>query len=271
MRRWMNQGTTMRFNNVEQDIECCSKYGFEAIELKYNLIRSLDLARIKDLLQSSGVLAGSIGAVQLPIMQDNEAKLLMEEKLNSLCRCAQALQAEHIIVIPPRGAENADWHMIEEDAVKILEKYCGVADGYKVKLALEATGFSDSCINNFEQGLQIIRHLKKDNLGLVYDFYHALGMEDLGRGILAAEPKDIFIVHINDGMKCNAGGYSDDDRLWPGDGDADIKNQVEMLRGIGYQGPFSLEVYQAEKWPFDIKECYKTAYDRMNAIGELLM
>lgn len=270
MQCWMNQGTTMCFNNIEKDIEYCSKYGFESIELKYNLIRNYDLTWINDLLQSSNIRAGSLGAICLPIMQGKEAELKTEEKLNILCECANVLRAEFIVIIPPRGKKGEDWHMIEEDAVKILEKYSSIADGYHIKLAMEVMGFSDAYINTIERGLQIVDQVGADNLGIIYDFYHVLGMEDLGQAILRAVTENIFIVHVNDGIKCSIGEYQDDNRLWPGDGDVDMVKQISMLKSIGYNGPFSLEVYRPQPWACDIQECYRTAQIRMKEIGQLV-
>lgn len=270
MRSWMNQGTTMCFNNIEKDIEYCSKYGFESIELKYNLICNLDMKWIRDLLQSSNICAGSVGAIRLPVMQGKEAELKTEERLKIFCECANVLQAEFIVVIPSRGRESEDWHMIEEDAVRILEKYSSIASGYNVKLAMEVMGFSDAYINTIERGLKIVGQVGKNNLGIIYDFYHVLGMGDLEHIILKAVLESIFIVHVNDGIRCNTGEYQDDNRLWPGDGDVDVVKQISMLKSIGYNGPFSMEVYQSQPWAYDIQECYKIAQSKMKKIEQLV-
>lgn len=270
MRCWMNQGTTMYFNNVEKDIEYCSKYGFESIELKYNLIHNFDLLWIRDLLQSSNVRVGSVGAIRLPVMQGKEAERETEDKLRIFCECANVLQAEFIVVIPPRGRTSEDWNIIEGDAVRILKKYSGIAGGYHVKLAMEVMGFSDAYINTVERGLKIVGQVGENNLGIIYDFYHILGMGDLEQDILRTASENIFIVHVNDGIKCSTGEYQDDNRLWPGDGDVDVVKQIGMLKSIGYSGPFSIEVYQPQSWTCDIQECYRTAQSRMKKIGQIV-
>lgn len=269
MQRWMNQGTTMRFNDIEKDIECCATYGFEAIELKYNLVCHYEPERVKELLVRNSVYAGSIGAVQLPILQDNISEGLMEEKFYSICQYADVLGAENIVAIPPRGRSDIDWGRIEEDAVKVVKRFADIAKEYQIKLALEIIGFYDSLINTIEKGLKLIARAKKDNLGIIYDLYHAMAMEDCGQTILKADPKDVFIVHVNDGKKCSPGKYQDDDRLWPGEGDIDIAKQISMIKSIGYKGPFSIEVYQPQMWSFDIQKCYKIAQDKMNVVSYL--
>jgi len=264
----MNQGTTMCFHDTRKDIEYCSRYGFEAIELKYRLMQDYDQMWVKELLYKNKIRAGSIGAVQLPILQDEEGKRRGEERLRNLCQCAYMLQSEYIIMIPPRCSAATEGGRIAEDAVNILDRYSDIAEEYHVKLALEVMGFCDSYIRTIRDGLQIIHETGKRNLGIVYDFYHALGMEDSGQAILEAKPEEIFIVHVNDGRKCIAGEYIDEDRLWPYDGDVDINGQMDMLLRVGYHGPFSMEVYQPRGWTFGMQECYRIAWDRMKEMEE---
>ena len=270
MQRWMNQGTTMRFNDIEKDIRCCGKYGFDAIELKYNLVCHHELERIKELLDRNNVCAGSIGGLQLPVLREKEIERLMEEKLYSLCHCADILKAEYVVAIPPRSKSNANQWDIEEDMVRILERYSEIADGYGVKIAVEVTGFSDSLLNTVSQGIDVINQVKKKNLGLIYDFYHVMGMADLGKAVMKARAENIFIVHVNDGLKCTVGEYDDFNRLWPGDGDIDIAGQIGMLKAVGYRGPFSMEVYQPQMWPYAIHKCYHMAQYKMNIIEQFV-
>ena len=270
MQYWMNQGTTMRFNDLEKDIEYCKRYGFQAIELKYNLVSNYELTWVRDLLLKNRVGAGSIGALQLPILQGEETRCQMEKKLHTLCQYAHVLEAFYVVAIPPRSESHVKWDDIQENVVEILNRYSEIADEYQIKIAIEITGFADSYLNTIEKGLKIIRQVKKNNLGLIYDLYHVLGMKDLGQAVLDAEPEDIFIVHINDGLRCAAGQYQDDNRLWPGDGDVDMTKQIGMLNTIGYRGPFSMEVYQPQIWSCDMQECYRIAWDKMRGLEQLV-
>lgn len=269
MHCWMNQGTTMCYKNTEKDIECCNRYEFEAIELKYNLICGLDEKKIKELLKKNEVRVGSIGAIQLPVLQEEDARQKGEKKLRDICRYADVLDSKYIIVIPPRGIIDTEWFRIAEDAINILEKYSDIAKEYNVKLALEIMGFRDSYIRTIKDALFIVHMVQKQNVGLVYDFYHALGMEDLGQAISEVKPDIISIVHINDGKTCIEGDYIDENRLWPFDGDIDIDKQIGMLQKIGYKGPFSMEVYQRQAWLFNIEECYRIAQRKMRKVRSI--
>lgn len=271
MRFWMNQGTTMRFHDIEKDIEYCNKYEFEAIELKYSLIRNYNLIWIKELLCENKIHVGSIGSLWLPILQKREVIIQEEMKLRNLCQCARILDAEFIIIIPPRGLVDVERGRILEDAVEILRKYSDIAKEYNIKLALEIMGFSNSCIRTIKDGLVVINMTEKKNIGIVYDFYHVLGMEKTEQAILEMRPENLYIVHVNDGINCNVGNYNDDNRLWPFDGDIDIEGQLRMLKEIHYFGPFSVEVYQPHMWTIDMEECYEIAQDRLRKMEQFML
>jgi len=260
----------MRYCNIEGDIVCCKQYGFDAIELKYNIICNYNREQIKDLLWKNDVRAGSIGALWIPVLQDDVRKSERELQLRSLCDLAEYLEADYIMILPNREVGNAEWRDIEEDAVRLIKDYSNIAEEYNVNLAMEIMGFSDCCINTIDKSLEIINRVGKDNLGLVYDFYHILGMKDLGEGILGTEGKNIFSVHVNDGERCSPGVYYDDHRLWLGEGALKVENQIDMLKRIGYKGPFSVEVYQQEMWEISMEACYKKAQNSMDRIEKLL-
>lgn len=270
MQCWMHQGTTMRYNDIKADIECCKKYGFSAIEIKYNIVRNYNATWLKELLNKNGIRAGSIGAIWIPILQETQIKKQREIQLRNLCQYAQVIGAEYIMILPTGSDFVVDWNQIKKDAVKILKDYTKIAAEHNIKLAMEIMGFSNTYINTIEKGLEIIDQVGEKSLGIVYDFYHVLGMEDLGKSILKAAGENIFIVHVNDGKKCVAGEYFDDHRLWPGDGDIDLKRQMDMLLTIGYKGPYSVEVYQPQAWSFGIQECYKTARNKIDKIAQLV-
>lgn len=58
----------------------------------------------------------------------------------------------------------------------------------------------------------------------------------------------------------------DDDRLWPGDGEFEIDDLMQILKGMNYSGPISLETYRQEGWKFDIEECYKNGMLKLDQL-----
>lgn len=86
MEQWMNQGTTMIYNNVENDSFFCNKYGFNAIELKYNMICDYSEDYILKLSKMNKVPIGSLSGVMMPVLQDSKMKEQCKTRFYNMCR-----------------------------------------------------------------------------------------------------------------------------------------------------------------------------------------
>ena len=65
-----------------------------------------------------------------------------------------------------------------------------------------------------------------------------------------------------------AGSQTDPDRVMPGDGQIDLKGEIEVLREIGYDGSVSLELFNADWWRRDPLETLKIGLSRMKELFE---
>lgn len=270
MELWMNQGTTMRYNNTEMDFLLCNKYGFSAIELKYNMISNYSDEYIKQIAHKNNVRIGSLTGAMLPTLQTENVKEQCKLRFTNMCKLAKKIGAQFIVVYPARGKRDENRESIENDIVEELREYSDIANENNVRIALEVTGYHDSFLNIFDDGLKIIDMLQQECIGFVYDFYHMFGTRDLGQAIRLVPINKIFIVHIGDGYKCKIGDYLDANRLWPGDGNAGFDEQIKILRDIQYAGPCSLEVYKSTPWEFNMDMCYRIAREKMDWIKDCL-
>lgn len=266
MEKWINQGTTLCYNNVEKDIIYCHKYGFDAIELKYNVIKDYDMNALKWQLERNHVKVGALGAVSLPIYEDYDKKLQMKKRIEHMCQIAAAIECVNIVVISPYRKKEYILENEDKEIMSLLETYLRIAEEYGRKLAFEVLGFHNAAVNTFQKGLMLIRTLSSENIGLILDFYHFFGGNMDKDEIRNAKVGEIFIVHVNDGKKNKNGKYLDDDRLWPGDGEFEIDDLMQILKEMNYSGPISLETYRQEGWKFDIEECYKSGMLKLNQL-----
>jgi 2-keto-myo-inositol isomerase len=75
--------------------------------------------------------------------------------------------------------------------------------------------------------------------------------------------------HIDDAAPGKAAGsQTDPDRVMPGDGQIDLKGEIEVLREIGYDGTVSLELFNSEWWEKDPSETLKIGLERMKELFE---
>lgn len=72
---------------------------------------------------------------------------------------------------------------------------------------------------------------------------------------ISAIPKDkILFVHINDAKERPVEQLGDYDRVFPGDGVLPVKEVLQALRDISYDGFYSIEIYNEDYWKEDPKE-----------------
>ena len=185
----MNQGTTMKYNDVEKDFLLCNQYGFSGIELKYNMVKDYSTEYIKQLSYNNDVRVGSLSGILLPILQAENIRQQCKMRFDNMCSFAQKVNAPYIVAYPARGKINEDESIIESDTIDILKEYSDIAEEYGIKIALEVTGYKDSYLNKISDGLKIINMLACECIGLVYDFYHVFGTEDLGQAIYLSKKK----------------------------------------------------------------------------------
>lgn len=267
MIRWMNTGTTYCYDDVYNDVVYAGEFGFDGIELKYNRIKNKDINTIHTLSREHGVKIGAIGA--LKISADTDTTNDKTDRLKHMLEISSALECGIIVVIPERIQHKESLNDIEEVFIQNLLKYSEISRISGISLAVEITGFADSAINDFYRGYELIHHMNADNVGIVFDFYHFMGMhEDIGK-LKSIDKNELFIVHVNDGfIPDQRGSYPDDERVWPGDGEFPISEILDQIKEPGQMIPYSMEVYGKEPWQFSHRKCFEMAKDKWSIINE---
>lgn len=102
-----------------------------------------------------------------------------------------------------------------------------------VRFALEPLNrYETSLINTVSQALEVVEKIGAENLGLLFDTFHA-NIEERGlREAVAACGDRLFHVHL-----------ADSNRWIPGFGHFPFSELWEALEGVGYQGALVLECF----------------------------
>ena len=75
--------------------------------------------------------------------------------------------------------------------------------------------------------------------------------------------------HIDDAcLEKEPGTQTDPDRVMPGDGQIDLKAEVQILKEIGYDKTVSLELFNADWWKRDPEETLRLGLVRMKELFE---
>ena len=107
-----------------------------------------------------------------------------------------------------------------------LAECCAAAAGSGVRIALEPINrYETTLVNTVAQGLALIDRVGADNLGLLFDTFHANIEEPSLEESLAAAGSRLFHVHV-----------ADSNRWYPGAGHLDFAAILGVLPRIGYSG-----------------------------------
>ena len=162
------------------------------------------------------------------------------------------------IAAPPAGATKPENPKL--DLLVVAERYRAALDvGHEIGVTpqLEVWGFSNNLSRLGETVFAAVESGHPDACVLP-DIYHLHrgGSEFAGLKLLSGAAVHVF--HVNDYPASVASAeLTDAQRVYPGDGDAPLKEIVGLLRTSGFNGVLSLELFNRTHWEQDPLEVAK--------------
>jgi sugar phosphate isomerase/epimerase len=150
---------------------------------------------------------------------------------------------------------------------RLIEEYAALCDDAAehttARVAYEIIPF-DPNVHTLEDGLRLVTEAGRKNGGLAIDTWHMgklrIAPEELGR----IPGEYLAWVELSDGPV----EYMDDPldevinhRRLPGEGEFDIPGYLEACRGVGYAGPWGVEVLSAELRALPLDDALRRAYE----------
>ena len=247
----LNGATTLKAD-LATDIAVAGKAGFDFVEIwAGKLIGYLDTggltARRRDL-KRAGVRPATLNSVERITFNDPAGHIRMLEEFRRLCRVAESIGCETVLVVPsprPKGVSEA---AIERESVRILRELSRIAAPHGVRLAYEFLGFADCTVNTLAQCAAIVETVARPNVGLVLDTFHFFAGGSTLASIRQVDPRRIFVVHLNDVERAPRRKMHDALRLYPGEGILPLNGILRSLKAIGYDRDFSVEIFRPQYW-----------------------
>ena len=157
-----------------------------------------------------------------------------------------------------RGNLKSDFNSECPEFYEVIEVFVEIADYAKnvgVKLAFEPLNrYETNFINNIDEGLNFLKMLDMDDVGLLIDTFHMNIEEARFRESILNSCSKILLVHI-----------ADSNRKYPGAGHIDFKEIIFALLDIGYGGYVSGEILP---WPDSDTAASKTYELVCNLLNE---
>lgn len=258
--------------SLEKEIEIASKAGFDAIEPWIREIRSyLDgggsLVDLRGRIADHGLSVESgIGFAQW-IVDDDAARTKGLDEARSDMELLAEIGGKRIAA-PPAGAVRG----VHLDLLKAAERYrtlIEMGEEFNIVPQVEVWGFADN-LNRLGQAALVAIESGHPKACLLPDIYHLhKGGSDFA-GLRMFSSKAIQVFHINDypdGISIEE--LADKDRVFPGDGAADISGILKDIIQVNPDMVLSLEVFNEGYWQMDAQTVAEMGLTKMkNAVKE---
>jgi 2-keto-myo-inositol isomerase len=258
-----------------EDAEASKKAGFDYLELRDNkledLLRSKNLSEIRKVFQDLGIQPLAMNSLERANLQDQIGFQKIVERAEVLCQYSSALGCPILIVVPRLLDElsiQPDKGAVKEDACHVLEKLEAIACPYGVKIAFEFLGFVTASVNALSFAHEIVTELHNKHIGLVIDTFHFFLSGEPLSVLDRIDPEEIFLIHIADAEDLPKPQLWDKHRIIPGEGTIPLRDFVRKVQAIGYQGTYSIELFNPTYWEWKPEEVTTLCYQRMRALFE---
>jgi sugar phosphate isomerase/epimerase len=256
--------------SIVQEVGIAAKAGYQAIEPWISELEEFvrgggnlrDLARR---IQDAGLrVESAIGFSEWIVDDEARRKKGLEASRRAMDLVRQI--GGRRLAAPPVGATNqADLSLLR--AAERYRALLEIGDKIGVVPQVEVWGFSRSLSRLGECTLVAVEsgHPQACVLADVYHL-HKGGSGFGGLRLLSAAAMQVF--HMNDyPAKPPRGEITDAHRVYPGDGVAPLRQVLRDLRGLGFRGILSLELFNREYWKQDALAVARTGLEKMRAVA----
>lgn len=157
-----------------------------------------------------------------------------------LFEAASVLHAHHIKVGGGPRDDPADEAVIRAALTRLGDE----AMAAETRVALEPG--ADSALRDYERTIRIVRELDHPGVGMMADVWQLNRAGFVYERLLDVLPPHLLVaVELSDAASEVQGGIFEDTfdhRLYPGQGDFDVRRFVGVIRQLGFTGPWGLEL-----------------------------
>lgn len=169
-----------------------------------------------------------------------------QEEARRLCRMTRDVGCPMIGAVPSRHVGDLG------EAAEDLAALADIARDYGIVVGLEFYG-SAGQIKSLDVALDVIARADRPNAGLLYDAFHFFLGESLFADVGKIPIDKLFMVHLSDAEDLPRERLFEyhKHRVLPGEGIAEVRRSVRGLIARGYDGWFSVEIFNDDYLPDD--------------------
>lgn len=170
-----------------------------------------------------------------------------------------------LIAAPAMGATTTNGLDLNSAAERYA-KLCEIGAEMGVRPLVEVWGFSTT-LTRLSEAAHVAIGSGRPDAAILADVYHLYKGESDYLSLSLLNGQHLPLFHINDYPATILPAEIDDaDRVWPGDGDAPLREILQTLEGIGFAGYLSLELFNPEYWKSDALSTARIGYEKVEAV-----
>lgn len=254
--------TSMKYD-LQTDVTASARAGVKALEIwaskMDDYLKDHSLAELKGLFKNSNLEPASISSIEFIAFRGKEYRKI-KERCRQLCSIAEGIGCRTLVVVPsptpePKGDAVLDlffpWEAVVKEYVSVLQDLSDIAQHYGMRLAFEFLGFAWCSVRTPRGAYEIVKKAGRENIGVNFDACHFYGGGGQLSEIDMLDPAKVYAFHLDDMEDVPKEAITDGRRLMPGLGVIPLNDICARLKGIGYDGLCSVELFRAEYWAWD--------------------
>ena len=268
----INQSMIMQCQ-TEEFISVCAQAGFKAVELRVPKLKECLLhvshRQLSELIKKHDISVLSLNSI-------DDFSMVPEDNLDLLtAECEYVGKLCNMFDCPMVVAPVARWfnsppsiESVKATSQARLRLVSDILGKFGVKIGFEPICFPEFTVRDLVLSQEIITGSGAESIGFVLDIYN------LYRG--GIQPDDIaglnyptYLFHLNDAPDIPIEKlHVMYNRVFPGEGIANARAWVETAISSGYQGYFSLELFQQQIWDMSPQDAASLCYNKMREFSE---
>ena len=248
-----------------EKIKLAGEAGYEGIELWLNdvwefVARGGEVGEISRALEDHGLIVPAVIAMrQWGDFEGWEHQLVLDEARRRFALGAR-LGAPFIVATPP--LENPETSHLAARYKELLQ--IGREEG--IRPTFEYISFFKS-VHTLKRAWEIVEEADDPDATLILDAFHNWNSVSTQEDLLAIPLDRISHYHIDDADPRKAVlTQTDRDRVMPGDGQINLRREIQILKNMGYDRTVSLELFNEEWWSKDPAETLRIGFERVSAL-----
>lgn len=270
MHRFGLNGATTGPADLLTDLAVAREAGFDALEIRDAKLEAYvaaggTLAALAEAFAGAGVLSLSLNALERAVPAAGTARAEVLERCRAMGRWAAALDCPYVVVVPGPAA-GLSGAAVRQASVETLRAMAEIGREHAVRIGFEFLSASDCSVRTVAAAREIVEEVDDPAVGLVIDTFHYYVGGSTPQMLEGLDPRRLFIVHLEDAEDRPREALTDAHRLLPGEGVIRLRDLIQTLEGLGYDGVYSVELFRPDYWAWDPLDLARACRESLDAL-----